>query len=106
MKMYEHEEQNRMIDSIRLFGETVRAKELSNIPVILVLNKVDKLDITLQQYPLKQLFPEYIGTGVTNAIEYISMLFLQEYPETKILVSTLTDPVLAKETTSAIVSTI
>ncbi len=106
MKMYEHEEQNRMIDSIRLFGETVREKELSNIPVILVLNKVDKLDITLQQYPLKQLFPDYIGTGAISAIEYISMLFLQEYPETKILVSTLTDPVLAKETTNAIVSTI
>lgn len=106
MQMYEHEEQNRMIDSIRLFGETVRAKELSNIPVILVLNKVDELEVTLQKYPLKQLFPEYIGRGVTNAIEYISTLFLKEHQETKILVSTLTDPVLAKETANAIVSTI
>ncbi len=59
--MLENPKENRMHDSIRLFGNICNNRLLKDACMILFLNKKDILEKKIHYSPLTQCFPEYTG---------------------------------------------
>ena len=102
--MYEDGETNRLLDSLDQFEQAVNDPQLTNIPFVLVLSKVDLLQDALNRKPLSTLFPEYTGgNDLKSAIAFIQEKYQQRYKGTeqrKIVpvVTTLIDPMLISNT--------
>jgi guanine nucleotide-binding protein G(i) subunit alpha len=64
--MLENPKENRMQDSIRLFGSICNNRLLKDACMILFLNKKDILERKIQYSPLTQCFPDYTGEVITN----------------------------------------
>ena len=59
--MLENPKENRMQDSIRLFGTICNNRLLKDACMILFLNKKDILERKISSSPLTQCFPDYTG---------------------------------------------
>jgi hypothetical protein len=57
--LYEDEKENRLLESIKVFGSICNNQYFRKTPVILFLNKIDLFKIKIQRVPLRVCFPEY-----------------------------------------------
>jgi GTPase SAR1 family protein len=60
--MSEDPEMNRMLDTIHLFQNVVDHPALSDVSMILFLNKRDLYEKKVKMVPISKYFPEYSGT--------------------------------------------
>lgn len=71
--------ENRMAESIALFGSVVNSQWFVRTTIILFLNKPDLLKIKLPKVPLERHFPDYTGgADVKEAAKYILRRLMQE----------------------------
>jgi len=76
--LYEDEKENRLLESVKVFGSIVNNKYFQNSTIILFLNKVDLFRDKVGKVSLKACFPEYEGdNSYDDAIEYIKTKFLE-----------------------------
>jgi guanine nucleotide-binding protein G(i) subunit alpha len=68
--MLENPKENRMQDSIRLFGSICNNRLLKDACMILFLNKKDILERKIANSPLTKCFPEY--TGVVKKLFFVN----------------------------------
>jgi len=79
--LFEDRRENRMVESLRLFEETVANPVFASIPVFLVLNKKDLFEQLIETKPLTIAFPEYSGPQqLRPCIEFISQQFAARMP--------------------------
>jgi GTPase SAR1 family protein len=79
--LFEDRRENRMVESLRLFEETVANPVFANVPIFLVLNKKDLFEQLIETKPLTLAFPEYTGPQrLRPCIEYISQQFAARMP--------------------------
>jgi len=61
-ELYEEKNQNRLIESLRLFDEMINSDHFKNTPIILFLNKDDLFKDKLEKgHDVRMAFPEYTG---------------------------------------------
>jgi len=87
LKLYEDEETNRMVESLKLFDEICNSKWFTEIPIILFLNKSDLFAERIQTVNITEVFPEYKGKQeFDEASQYIQHAFTQlnENPQKEI----------------------
>lgn len=71
---------NRMIESIKLFGEVTSSTWFQNTNFILFLNKKDLFEEKIKKKPLSVLFPEYKGgNNYEEAIKFIEQKFQDSF---------------------------
>lgn len=72
-ELYEEKNQNRLLESLRLFDDMINNDHFKNIPVILFLNKEDLLREKLARgMSLSTLFPEFTGgSDYDNTVNFI-----------------------------------
>jgi len=76
--LYEDEKENRLLESVKVFGSIVNNKYFANSTIILFLNKTDLFRDKVQKVSLKCCFPDYEGDmSYDDAIEYIKAKFLE-----------------------------
>ncbi|KAJ5066443.1 guanine nucleotide-binding protein g(o) subunit alpha [Anaeramoeba ignava] len=84
--LYEDHRQNRMYESLMLFGELCNSRWFVNSMIILFLNKKDIFEKKIQTRDLKMCFPEYDGgCDYDNATAFITEKFkeLNKRPDKK-----------------------
>jgi len=79
LKLYEHDQTNRMHESLKLFKEICNSKWFTETSVILFLNKKDLFAEKIKRIDLNVTFPEYTGGLVyDNAVTFIKDKFLAQ----------------------------
>jgi len=79
LKLYEDDETNRMMESLKLFKEICNSRWFIDTSMILFLNKSDLFAEKIQRVDLAVTFPEYKGgCNFDNATSYIKDKFLQQ----------------------------
>jgi len=87
LKLYEDEETNRMIESLKLFDEICNSKWFSTTPIILFLNKSDLFAERIKKMNITEIFPLYEGKqNFDEASQFIQKSFvdLNQNPEKEI----------------------
>ncbi|EAL65161.1 G-protein subunit alpha 8 [Dictyostelium discoideum AX4] len=80
--MFEDPSQNRMQESLTLFGQICNNPIFSETPTFLVLNKKDLFEQMIQKTDLSKCFPDYKGgSDVKTALEFIQMKYQQKIQE-------------------------
>jgi len=70
---------NRMVDSLNLFKQIARDKNLRDRPILLFLNKKDVFEKKILEVDLGQYFPEYKGgKNYSKGIDFLEGLFRKE----------------------------
>jgi len=71
--LFEDNTQNRMVESLNLFGEIVSNPIFKETPIFIFLNKKDLFEVMIRTVPLSHTFPEYQGPEgeVGPALEFI-----------------------------------
>jgi GTPase SAR1 family protein len=73
---YEDGKTNRLKESMQLFETVAKNPLFTNIPIFLVLNKMDLFGENLKRYPLKETFEEFEGgDNVEEALSFLSNKF-------------------------------
>lgn len=91
---FEDEETNRVMDSLKLFEETVNLHWFTKTSVILFLNKKDLFEQKFPKVPLKNYFPDFNGSTPEEAYPFFTELYRQRFKGGKDLythVTTATD---------------
>ena len=72
--------QNRLSESVTLFGNIIVLKFFFNMPIILLLNKHDLFLEKITHSPLREHFPDYTGldNDSVKALEFIKNLFFYQ----------------------------
>ncbi|KAL8658695.1 MAG: hypothetical protein Q9202_007472 [Teloschistes flavicans] len=52
---------NQLTESLLLFESLLSMKDLKAIPIVLILNKVDIFMQQIQEHPLREWFPDFVG---------------------------------------------
>lgn len=79
--LFEDNSQNRLTESLTLFGEICNTKYLSNTAMMLFLNKRDIFAEKIADHPLSTYFPAYKGRNeFGEAAEWIQLQFQQKNP--------------------------
>ncbi|KAJ7079405.1 heterotrimeric G protein alpha subunit [Mycena belliarum] len=78
--LLEEKHQNRMTESLALFGSVINTYWFKNTSIILFLNKIDVFEAKLQIVPLDVHFPKYTGDedNVNEAAAFILDQFMQK----------------------------
>ena len=83
--MFEDSSERRTSDSIKLFQATINSSAFFNIPVYLLLNKVDELPIKLKNNNSEFLnsYPEFKGdiNNIDSVIDHIKSVYLSQINE-------------------------
>ncbi len=80
----EDSEQDRMLDSLSLFRETVAVEAFQGIPIMLFLNKADLLPAKVREVSIRTIFPEFPGpdydpsTDNVDAVVEATSTFLRD----------------------------
>ena len=61
-RLLEDPKMNQMQETLHFFKDTINSHFLKNIPIILLLNKIDLFKAKIATSDLKQCFPGYAGT--------------------------------------------
>lgn len=69
--LFEDNSTNRFECSMQVWSETVNLESFSETPVILFLNKVDLLEHRVKDYPISDYLPDYNGSTLEDALEYM-----------------------------------
>ncbi|KAJ6462500.1 G-protein alpha subunit [Mycena sanguinolenta] len=78
-QMLEEKGQNRMRESLVLFGSVLNSRWFLRTSFILFLNKIDVFRVKVAKIPLERYFPEYTGgPDVRQAAKYILWRFMQQ----------------------------
>ncbi|KAJ1994214.1 Guanine nucleotide-binding protein alpha-2 subunit [Dimargaris cristalligena] len=77
--LLEESKQNRMEESLVLFGSVINSRWFLRTSIILFLNKIDLFREKIPKIPLSRIFPEYTGgPDVNKAAKYILWRFTQK----------------------------
>jgi len=91
MKLEEDQNTNRMMESIKLFGEVTSSQWLRNTSVILFLNKDDLFREKILKSPLEKLFPDYThGPDYKKALEFITEKYRAAFGSSEFLYTRIT----------------
>lgn len=71
--LFEDQSQNRMVESVKLFGDVVKLEAFRDTPIVLLLNKKDLFERMIATKPIRKIFPEYTGPEgeMAPALEFI-----------------------------------
>jgi hypothetical protein len=101
---FEDENANRAHESLKVFNEVVNSPSFVNVPILLILNKVDLLPEVMSRYSFSQVFPNYTGLddNCADVILFLKDQFIACYKKeekNKIfpMLTSLLDPKLMKE---------
>lgn len=77
-KLYEDESVDRMVESLKLFANTINSPYFKDTPVILFLNKIDILERKLKTSPIKDYYPAYSGDpySAEEVCEFMRQLYV------------------------------
>lgn len=82
--MFEDPTQNRMKESLNLFGQICNNPVFSSTPIFLCLNKKDIFEQMIQSTSLEKCFPEYKGgNDVNTAMEFIKGQFQSKVKDSR-----------------------
>jgi GTPase SAR1 family protein len=90
-KCFEDETTNRVEESLNCFGEIVNSRWFKEVPVVLLFTKQDLFEAKFPKVPLSTHFPEFAGSTVQEATEFLINMFQKKAPQGKEVFSLIID---------------